>query len=338
MYLSTQTKCYNSDFTYRQGSSMRAIQWIGLCSTLLLSACSHHSQHYLGYIEGKYVYLSSPVSGQLMQLGVKQGETVQANQMAFQLDPQPELSQLQNAQSQLQAAQQDLENLKLGERATVLKRLEAQILQAKSNIVYSKKMFERNGELVKTGAIGKATFDQSRAQYQTDEQKLNEAQANLAEAKLGARNNLIAAQEAKVQAAQAQVSQYQWMVSQKTIHFSKAGFVQDTLFRQNEYVPAGRPVIQFLPPENRVVVFYVPEKKLSQIQVGEKINFSCDECQKNMTAAISYISSQAEYTPPVIYSDNSREKLVYWVEANIDPSILLKLHPGEPVEVSVQRK
>lgn len=315
---------------------MRFIQWIVFLSFIgLLSACSHHSQHYLGYIEGKYVYLSSPVSGQLIQLPVQEGDTVQANQVAFQLDPQPELSQLENAKAQWQAAQEDLENLKRGERSTILKRLEAQISQAQVNVVYSKKMFERNGELVKTGAVGKAVFDQSRAQYESDEQKLNETRANLAEAKLGARNNLIAAQEAKVQAAAAQVKQYQWLVSQKTIHFSERGFVQDTLFNENEFVPAGKPVIQFLPPENRMVVFYIPEKKLSQIQVGKKIIFNCDGCQKNISAVISFISSQAEYTPPVIYSENSRDKLVYYVEAKIDPGIAAQMHSGEPISVSV---
>jgi len=315
---------------------MHIIQRIGVSLLLLLlTACSHHSQRYLGYIEGKYVYLSSPVSGQLLTLAVQKGEVAQANQIAFELDPQPELSQLQNAQAQLTSAQADLENLKLGERSTILKRLEAQISQAKANLVFSKKMFERNTLLVKTDSIGKAVLDQSRAQYESDEQKLNEAKANLAEAKLGARNNLIAAQEAKVQAAQANVNQYQWLVSQKTIRFSEAGYVQDTLFRQNEFVPAGKPVVQFLPPNNRVVVFYVPEKKVSQIHPGQKIDFSCDGCQKHLSATVDYIASRAEYTPPVIYSENSREKLVYYIEAKINPLIATQMHPGEPVEVSV---
>jgi len=317
---------------------VQPIKKIILVFCLCLSACSHHNTHYLGYIEGRYVYLSSPVSGTLVQLAVQKGQTVQANQLAFQLDPQPELSQLQNGQAQLKSAQQELENLKVGERATILKRLEALVSQARANLIFSKKMFERNGELVKTGAIGKAAFDQSRAQYESDEQKLKESEANLAEGKLGARTNLIAAQEAKVQAAEAQVNQYQWMESQKTVRFEEAGFVQDTLFRLNEFVPAGKPVIQFLPPENRILIFFVPEKEISQLLLGEKISFTCDGCEKNISATINYISSQAEYTPPVIYSENTRDKLVYWIEAQIDPSVVLKMHPGEPVEVSVLGK
>lgn len=313
---------------------MKQIALMFIC--FFLFACSHHSSHYLGYIEGRYVYLSSPVSGQLIQLAVHKGETVQANQLAFQLDPQPELSQLQGAQAQLEVAKQDLENLKLGERYTIIKKLDAHISSAQANLVFSKKMYERNVELKKTGAIGQAALDQSRTQYQNDLQKLNEAEANLAEAKLGARTNLILAQEAKVQAAQDQVNQDQWMVSKKTIHFSQHGFVQDTLFRQNEFVSAGKPVISFLPPENRILIFFVPEKNLSDIKIGEKINFTCDGCAKNLSATISYISSRAEYTPPVIYSENTRTKLVFWIEAKIDPNIVSQMNPGEPVEVSVR--
>lgn len=248
---------------------MRVIRWIGMILIFAISACSHDQHHYLGYIEGKYVYLSSPVSGQLTQLAVRKGETVSANQLAFQLDPEPELSQLQNAQT---------------------------------NLVYMQKMFVRNQALRKTGAVGEATLDLSHQQYES---------------------------------AVAEVSRYQWMVSQKTIRFARVGLVQDTLFRQNEFVPAGKPVIQFLPPENRVIVFFVPEKKLSQIHAGQKIYFTCDSCNQKFDATIDYISSQAEYTPPVIYSKDSRDKLVYWVEAKMDPEVAVKMNPGLPIEVEV---
>jgi HlyD family secretion protein len=314
---------------------MRLLQWIGLSCLLLLTSCSHHSAHYLGYVEGRYVYLSSAVSGNLIQLAVHKGETVQANQVAFQLDPQPELSQLNTAKAQLTQAQQELENIKSGERSTIIARLEAQISQAQANVIFSKKMFERNGELVKTGAVGKAVFDESRARFEADQQKLNEAQANLREARLGGRTNLIAAQAARVEAAKYQVEQYEWMLAQKTVKIPVDGFVQDTLFRQNEFVPAGKPVISFLPPDNRILIFFVPENILSRLKLGAEISFTCDGCKKNIPATINYISSQAEYTPPVIYSENTRDKLVYWIEAKIDPSVVKSMHPGEPVQVSI---
>lgn len=249
---------------------MRFYRWMMvLCVVPFLLSCSHHDNGYLGYIEGRYVYLSSPVSGQLTQLAVQKGETVSANQLAFQLDPEPELSQLNSA---------------------------------KSDLVLAEKMLARNRELRKTAAIGEATLDASIQQYDS---------------------------------AVARVNRYTWMVSQKTVHIPNSGFVEDTLFRQNEFVPAGRPVISFLPPENRIVVFFIPENKMSQVHPGGKISFTCDQCAKKISATVDYIASRAEYTPPVIYSMNSREKLVFRIEAVIDPAIATKMNPGEPVEVSV---
>jgi HlyD family secretion protein len=300
---------------------------------LLLSSCTHHHTHALGYVEGRYVYLSSPVSGTLISLGVQKGQSIAKNQLAFQLDPQPELSQLQNAEAQLESAEQDLKDLELGQRTTVLDRLSAQIKQAEANVAYSKKMLDRNVELRKTHYVSQAALDQARSQFQSDSEALHTAEANLAEGKLGAREHAILSMRAKVKSLRAQVSQYQWMVSQKTIRIPSDGFVQDTLFRQNEFVPAGKPVVEFLPPANRLLIFFVPERNLSEVKMGQTIHFTCDACQKNMTASIDYISSHAEYTPPVIYSKDSREKLVYWVEAKIDPAVVNKMNPGQPIEV-----
>lgn len=306
-----------------------------LC-VFLFSCSQHSSSHFLGYIEGRYVYLSSPVSGYLTQLGVRKGETVKANTLAFQLDPQPELSQLQAAKAELSAESHQLENLKQGQRETIIRSLEAQVAQAKANLDYSKKMVDRNQRLIKTGAIDQATVDRSRAAYQTDLQKWQELQANVAEAKQGARTQAIFAQESRVNAAAENVHHLQWLVDQKTIRIPENAFVQDVLFRQHELVPAGKPVISLLPPENRILVFFVPESSLSQIKMGQSIYFTCDGCHQNQLATIDYISSQAEFTPPVIYSKDSREKLVYWVEARIDPSNAPQFHPGEPVQVWIK--
>lgn len=249
---------------------MRTLRWIAITFLFILTSCSsHHHLRLLGYIEGEYVYLSSPVSGRLIQLAVHRGESVTTNQLAYQLDPQPDLAHLKSAQTDL---------------------------------IYTQKMLARNDELKKTHAVGEATVDLARQQYDSALQK---------------------------------VTEYSWAIAQKTVRIPENGFVQDTLFEENEFVPAGKPVIQFLPPSNRILVFFVPERQLSLIRHGQKIVFTCDHCPKPISATINYISSQAQYTPPVIYSRESREKLVYWVEAKIDPVVVNTTHPGQPVEVTI---
>jgi HlyD family secretion protein len=116
---------------------------------------------------------------------------------------------------------------------------------------------------------------------------------------------------------------------------SVAGRVTDTLFARGDWVPSGAPVVSLLPPGNVKVRFFVPETQLGTVSVGQKVAVSCDGCAP-ISATVSFIAPQAEYTPPVIYSKESRSKLVFLVEAKPAPEDALKLHPGQPVDVALK--
>ena len=159
-------------------------------------------------------------------------------------------------------------------------------------------------------------------------------QAELETAQLGARADEIQAAEAAVNAAQAQLAQADWRLDQLSQAAPKAGLVVDTLYRPGEWVAAGAPVVQLLPPANVKIRFFVPEPQLGAIAVGDEVQVRCDACAPNLTAVISFISPDAEYTPPVIYSREMRAKLVYLVEAR--PREPGALRPGQPVDVTLQ--
>jgi len=108
-----------------------------------------------------------------------------------------------------------------------------------------------------------------------------------------------------------------------------AGTVQQVYYRPGEMVPAGRPVLALLPPENIKVRFYVPEAMLAKIALGEMVKVQCDGCAADIAARISFISDSAEFTPPVIYSLEERSKLVFLVEAR--PERPERLRAGQPV-------
>ena len=108
------------------------------------------------------------------------------------------------------------------------------------------------------------------------------------------------------------------------------------MFNRGEWVPAGAPVVTLLPPANVKVRFFVPESRLGSVKVGGRVAIACSGCEANLGATISYVSSQAEYTPPVIYSNDNRTRLVFMVEARPAPEQAAKLHPGQPVDVSLQ--
>jgi HlyD family secretion protein len=112
------------------------------------------------------------------------------------------------------------------------------------------------------------------------------------------------------------------------------GIVADVLARPGETIPAGGPVVSVLPPENIFVRFFVPEPRLAEVHIGDRVRLVCDNCPAELAATISFISPQAEYTPPVIYSDQSRAKLVYLIEARPPLEQAARFNPGQPVTVA----
>lgn len=306
----------------------------GACLLLSLVGCSSNNHKQLqGYVEGKYTYLSSPLGGQLQQLLVARGAQVKVGQLAYVLDPEPEASQLKQVVDNLAQARQTLIDYTKGKRQEVIDGLVAQREQIVAQLILDKKTLARYRNLYKTGAIDKASVDTALAAYQRDVKKIGEIDANLAEAKLGARENQIKAQQATVEAAQAGVTKAQWSLAQKQVSSSVAGQVFDTYYRIGEYVNAGQPVVSVLAPANIKLIFFVPEPILGKVKIGQKISFDCDGCGQRFSGTISYISAEAEYTPPVIYSRESRAKLVYRVEAKMAPNIAVKMHVGQPVDV-----
>jgi HlyD family secretion protein len=143
------------------------------------------------------------------------------------------------------------------------------------------------------------------------------------------------ADQAAVESQSAALDKARWSFDQKQQFAPTNAFVQDTLYRQGEWVAAGNPVVVLLPPENLKVRFFVPQEMLPKIKTGEMVNVSFDGASKNYSAAINYISTQAEFTPPVIYNRENRAKLVFMVEAKVAPPDASDVRPGQPVDVKI---
>ena len=124
-----------------------------------------------------------------------------------------------------------------------------------------------------------------------------------------------------------------WQYDQKIQSAPEAGLVYDTYYRQGEWVPAGQPVLSLLPPEYIKVRFFVPESDLGKLQIGTPLSVASDGLSGTLPAKVSFVSPQAEYTEPIIYSRENRHKLVFLVEGSLAPMDAQKLHPGTPIEV-----
>jgi HlyD family secretion protein len=286
-----------------------------------------------GYIEGEYVYVAAPVGGQLQELSVSRGESVKAGQPLFQLDPEPEQSDLKQAEQRLAQVTARLANLTKGLRPTELAALEASLASAKADARLAEAELKRFSQLQEERVVSLEEMDRARSRDDAARAAVSRLQADLETARLGAREDEVAAAQAEVEAARAVRDQARWVVDQKRQSAPGKGVVDDTLYRVGEWVAAGRPVVSLLPPENVKVRFFVPEPELAPVQVGAPVSISFDGATGPVHATISYISTQAEFTPPVIYSRENRAKLVFMVEAKFAPGTVGVLHPGQPVDV-----
>lgn len=306
-------------------------------TAMILSACQQKAElTFQGYVEGELVYLSSPFSGMLKTLSVERGEKVASGVTIFKLDPEPEVSQLLAAKNTLKEAEANLANVINGQRSTVLDAINAQIKQAHSDINLAAIRVKRFETLYTKNAIDKDSVDAAENNYQDKVAILQQLEANLAEAKLGSRENLIKAQQAVVKAAEASVTQATWALSQKTLSAPTGGIIFDTFYWPGEWVAAGQPVAALLAPQYIRFIFFVPETLLGKIALGQTVEISCDGCDKHYPATISYISPQVEYTPPVIYSRENNYNLVYRIRATPALADALYFHPGQPVYVTLE--
>jgi len=291
---------------------------------------------YQGYVEGEFVYLASSQAGQLTQLSVARGQTVAADAPVFALEAQSEIEAVGQARQQLQAAQAQQADMLTGKRRPEIEVVAAQLEQARADAVRAGTQSRRDQEQYQAGGIPKSQLDDSRAGAESAAAHVRELEGQLEVARLPGRGEQVRAQAAQVRAAQAALAQAQWRLDQKSVHAPHTGLVFDTMYRSGEWVPAGSSVVRMLPPENVKVRFFVAETAVGALTPGRAVRIHCDGCAADVAAAVTFVSDQAEYTPPVIYSNETRAKLVFLVEARPQPADAARLHPGQPVEVTLR--
>jgi HlyD family secretion protein len=303
----------------------------------LLSACSGDKPgSYQGYVEGEYVHVASPVGGRLDRLLVQRGQAVAAKAALFELESEQEAAAKRQADEQLKAAQAQLADLKQGRRTPEIGVVQAQLAQALAAQVQADQQLTRDEAQFAAGGIARSQLEDSRANVAIRAARARELSGQIEVSKLPARADQVQAQAAQVEAARAAVSQTTWKLEQKRVASTQAGLVSDTLFREGEWVPAGSPVVRLLPPGNVKVRFFVPEAVVGGLKPGRGVTVHCDGCAADVALAVTFVSNDPEYTPPIIYSNETRAKLVYMVEARASKDDGPRLRPGQPVGVTLR--
>jgi HlyD family secretion protein len=290
-----------------------------------------------GYVEGEFVYVAAPSAGALRTLSVERGAQVKAGDALFALDPEPETSARDEAARRVAQARASLEDAKKGQRPTEIESLEAQLRQARAALARSDSDLARAERIFRMGSGSEEDVVRARATRDQDVNRVAQFEADLKTAQLGSREDQVAAALANLNALERALAQAEWNFVEKRQAAEQDALVFDTLYRPGEWVAAGKPVVVLLPPPNVRVRAFVPEPLVGAVRLGETIRVVIDG-REPITGTVRFVSPRAEFTPPVIYSRESRGKLVFMVEIVFDPAVAATLHPGQPVDVLLESR
>jgi HlyD family secretion protein len=288
--------------------------------------------NYLGYVEGETVMIAAPQAGRISTRPATKGAAIKKGETVFSLDPAVAAAERARAEAAVQTARAQLDNLLTGKRDPELDQIRAQRREAEASLALAKAELLRTLSLTTTGTGSRTSLDQAQSTVSQYEARTAQFQAAEAAAKLAARGPEIEAARSKVKEAEASAEQAQARLAELSPAAPTDAIVENTFFEVGEWVGAGQPVVSLLPPNAVTLRYFVPEAALAKAQPGTSIHFTCDGCGPELAATITHVETSPEFTPPVIYSQGARAKLVFLVEARPD-AIDSLLRPGLPIEV-----
>jgi HlyD family secretion protein len=282
-----------------------------------------HERTLSGYIEGENLYLAAPVAGTVGSIAAVEGQRVGAGTPLFTIDPATLSAQSEQARA------------RVTEAGTQIASAQANASQAQADIAAAAADADRarrdlNRLLAVRGddpaAVAGKDIDAAQAAVREANARLKAARDNAE-----ARRALVAAARAQTEQARSGVREVAIRVGQLTPVAPGPARVEEVFFQPGEWVNANQAVVSLLPDDRVKVRFFVPEQEAARYRPGRTIRFSCDGCAAGLTARISYVSPRPEFTPPIIYSRDSRDRLVFMVEARAAKAD--RLMPGLPVDV-----
>lgn len=298
---------------------------VGLALWLFLRSGGRKSDEvFTGYVISDNVYMSSPVAGTLARVEVQRGQRVAAGAPLFRIDPTVRAAETEQARATIAANEAQVNQQ------------QASLARARSDLAAAQADAERAGaeyrrlaaaQRQKPGSVAQLDLDQARASYEGALRKRDAARTQI-----GSASSAIAAARAQVRQSQAGLTSAERQLNELAPVAPSAGRVENVMFKPGESVTPNAPVVSIVPDGQVKMRFYVPQSLVSSYQPGRRVAIGCDGCAAGMTATVEFVANEPEYTPPVIYSLDAREKLVFLVEAR--PSDPRKLLPGQPIDVA----
>jgi HlyD family secretion protein len=313
---------------------MRARAIVALLALSLAGCFSADDGALQGYVEGTYVYISADNAGRVVERTAQAGTPVAEGAVLFKLDDADQIEAVAGAEARLAQAEAQLADLHSGKRPEEIAVLATELSSARTTFNAARDDYNRKLVLLDKGVVSQASVDAAKAAYDSAQSRVDAAERQLEVAKLPARSEEIAAAERNVAAQKAALAQAKIALERRTLRAPAAGLVEETFYEPGELVAAGQPVVSILPDANRKIRFFLPETELSRMKVGDRVAVACDNCPDGLEGEVNFVATDSEFTPPIIYSRENREKLVYRVEARpLGAAVLLKV--GQPIDVTL---
>jgi HlyD family secretion protein len=288
---------------------------------------------YLGYVEGETSLIAPPVAGRLVERPVDRGGQVKKGDRLFVIDPVLATAEVARAEGALAELKSRHENMLTGKRPEEQDVVRGQKREAEASLALAETELQRQSQLLEKAITTRQAYDQANSQVRQLRSRVASLSAQEKVGDLAARPDEIAAAKAMVDQNQANLDQARKRLDDLMPAAPEDALVENTFFNVGEWVPAGTPVVSLLPPSRVKLRFFMPEEDVAQARMGQQVSFTCDTCPADLKATIIYVSPRAEFTPPVIYSQTARSKLVFLIEARPEAS-QAKLVPGLPVTVA----
>jgi HlyD family secretion protein len=252
-----------------------------------------------GRIEATQVDVSSKYAGRLAEVSVEEGSDVTQGQVVARISS-PEY------EAQLRAAEADVQRAK-----DALATAESEISARKSALDFARSEFERGQELLKTGTITKQTFEQRKRNYEAADASFKGVTSQRDQAQSSIKN------------AEAQVDRIQAVLHDLTLVSPRLGRVQYQLARSGEVVAAGAPILTILDLTDVYMTIFLPGADVAKLAMGDEARIVFDAVPDYVIPAkISFVASDAQFTPKTVETKDERAKLMFRVKLKIDPQVL----------------
>lgn len=302
---------------------------LGLLALILPGFGAPDAPGYNGYVEADYVYVAPSGAGRIVSILTTEGETVTKGQLLLKLENTAQAEALRSAEAGVAVAEANLDNLQTGSREAEIEVIRATLHKAMADRTLAQSTLDRSTALLKRGQVPQAQVDTHRANLARAEAEVEQLQAQLKVAELPARDAQRLAAESSLEMAKAQAAIAKSNLDDRAIEAPVSGVVDRVYFDAGEVAATGTPLLSIFQPDKLKAIFFIPESVRAGVHTGDRLTVSCDSCGDGITAQVSYMASDPQYTPPIIYSREERARLVFRAEAVLSGAG--GLLPGQPV-------